>query len=515
MKRILIVGLAAFMFYACGDDDNSFRARDNDSEAYSSDKKNSSSSSDKAKSSSSQKGNSNSSSSESRIACTYTNLCKSVDVVDPKDVVVGELTDERDGIVYKTVKIGNQTWMAENLNFKKDSSTFCLNKPEGCFYTWEQAMDGEEPDCSKDIQGVCPAGWHVPSIGEYMVLIKAVGGIQDSRDKSTWNHAGRELKVKDYSSLDFTQINDSYQFGVYPTGSRKDKEKSGGDEALHWTASTLDFENSYLYVSYRRSFSSVQINYGFSFWQKTIRCIKDAPSSCVEPIPSTSKYSHSYNFVGARTVDPATVEHGVLTDKRDGQTYKTVKIGKQTWMAENLNLKTENSNCYNNESECNEYGRYYSWADAMDSTATFSNEGKGCGYGLVCDVSQARGICPEGWHLPSIEELDTLMALVGGFREAGKNLKSAEGWPDSLKGVDAYGFSLLPAGYNYFLNGEKIVTRDSRAKGILLSSTESLIRLDSPDEKFVGLSLSDIDYGYTDDSFTKKDSYLNVRCLKD
>lgn len=330
------------MFYACGDD-NSFRARDNDSEIYSSNKKNSSSSSDKAKSSSSPKEDPGRSSSDSSKTCTYTNLCESVDV----------------------------------------------------------------------------------------------------------DH------------------------------------------------------------------SSVHIADGRSEKQQPIRCIKDAPSACVEPIPSKEGYKHSYSSVYARTVDPATVEHGVLTDKRDGQTYKTVKIGKQTWMAENLNFETENSTCYNNESECNEYGRYYSWDDAMDSTATFSNEGKGCGYGLVCDVSRARGICPEGWHLPSIEELDTLMASVGGYSVAGKNLKSKEGWPDSSKGIDAYGFSLLPAGYNGFLRDKEIVTEDSKTRGYLLSSTESLLMFDSPDNYFVALRLSEVDYGYTDETFSKYSPFLNVRCLKD
>jgi uncharacterized protein (TIGR02145 family) len=142
-------------------------------------------------------------------------------------------------------------------------------------------------------------------------------------------------------------------------------------------------------------------------------------------------------------------EYGELTDDRNGQTYKAVKIGAQWWMAENLNYKTDNSFCYNDSAEyCEKYGRLYTWAAAMDSAGTWSTNGKGCGYGHSCLLSpfNIHGVCPDGWHLPRDAEWDNLFTAVGGQSTAGSMLKSMSGWNGSGNGTDAYGFSALPAG---------------------------------------------------------------------
>ena len=159
-------------------------------------------------------------------------------------------------------------------------------------------------------------------------------------------------------------------------------------------------------------------------------------------------------------------DYGTLTDSRDGQTYKTVTIGTQTWMAENLNYaytdvpyeydgytSDSTSWCYKNEPEnCAKYGRLYTWAAAMDSVGTWTTNGKGCGYGSECSpTGTIRGICPEGWHLPSKTEFETLFSAVGGISTAGTALKSTSGWNEyegeSGNGTDSFGFSALPAGY--------------------------------------------------------------------
>ena len=169
-------------------------------------------------------------------------------------------------------------------------------------------------------------------------------------------------------------------------------------------------------------------------------------------------------------------EYGTLTDDRDGQTYKTVKIGEQWWMAENLNyaytgvpfkyvLSTDSnlvyysdstSWCYDNDAaNCAKYGRLYTWAAAMDSAGIIpGNTANGCGYGKYCNLGEGkvRGVCPEGWHLPSIVEWITLRDAAGGGQIAGIMLKSTEGWNNNRNGngSDNFGFSALPAGYRYY-----------------------------------------------------------------
>ena len=139
------------------------------------------------------------------------------------------------------------------------------------------------------------------------------------------------------------------------------------------------------------------------------------------------------------------VEHGSLTDDRDGQTYKTVTIGAQTWMAQNLNYETENSWCYKDDpANCAKYGRLYTWAAAVGRS---EDE---CGYGHECGLpsGDVRGICPSGWHLPSYSEWGTLFTAVGGSSKAGTKLKSLTGW-NSGNGTDTYSFAALPAGFRY------------------------------------------------------------------
>lgn len=168
------------------------------------------------------------------------------------------------------------------------------------------------------------------------------------------------------------------------------------------------------------------------------------------------------------------VFHETMTDDRDGRTYKTVVIGAQTWMAENLdyeykaNDSTYGNWCYGNSADnCAKYGRLYSWAAAMDSATT------GCGDDKACTASseKVQGICPDGWHLPSKAEWDVLFTAVGGSSIAGTALKTSSGWTNGGNGSDTYGFSALPSG-NRTSDGE---TNSAGNVAYFWSSSESAV----------------------------------------
>jgi uncharacterized protein (TIGR02145 family) len=179
---------------------------------------------------------------------------------------------------------------------------------------------------------------------------------------------------------------------------------------------------------------------------------------------------------------------GTLTDSRDSKVYKTVKIGKQIWMAENLNydadwnkstvieaLKEHSEpyegdgrlgKCYNDDpANCEKYGRLYDWAETMGSYVGGLHSFK---YNLAkADLgdTEYRGICPEGWHLPSSSELSALYEYIGGdnYSPEGVNgkLKAQSGW-EAGNGTDDYGFSALPGGFRLcFFNSAKLSCNES------------------------------------------------------
>lgn len=196
-----------------------------------------------------------------------------------------------------------------------------------------------------------------------------------------------------------------------------------------------------------------------------------------------------------------------LTDLRDGKVYKTVKIGDQVWMAQNLNYAYLNAThkgdqdelpgldsssfCINNVSKnCERWGRMYMWSAAMDSAAVFDGNGAGCGYydysGKYASVENTckptgnvRGVCPKGWHVPSMEEVEKMLSTVdepeeditwgSKYPNAGILLRSVCGWGDNLYGEDKYGFKAIPSGWCY-VDGK---CRDTESSTEFWTSTPS------------------------------------------
>jgi len=380
------------------------------------------------------------------------------------------IKDSRDGKEYKIVKIGEQTWMAENLSFNaKDSKCYDDNAANcttyGRLYNWETAMKA------------CPAGWHLPTLDEWNGLTYAVGGMGTEgkvlKSKSLWHSFGDKFGTGD----------DKYGFSALPAGLfDSDGFNSIGNLTFYWVTSEKG-----AYAGFR-SFSGVRDNADWGEDSKSallsVRCLK---GEAVVPIK----------------------------DSRDGKTYKTVKIGEQIWMAENLSFNAKESRCYGEggkayegntfpiaqvQANCVKYGRLYNWEMAMK-------------------------VCPNGWHLPSKEEFQTLVNFAGGEEIAGNALKAKSDWAwneeanISGNGTDNYGFSALPGGsysYYYGSSSNSAFYYFSGGKGSLWwSSSENKEYGDGHVyEVSVGYLGKGVDF-WAEGEIPNSMNYYSVRCIKD
>ena len=204
-------------------------------------------------------------------------------------------------------------------------------------------------------------------------------------------------------------------------------------------------------------------------------------------------------------------EYGTLNDERDGQIYKTVKIGDQWWMAENLNYEAASgSYCYGETKSdpktenCATYGRLYIW-----STAVGMSEDE-CVYGSYCSLlrGNVQGICPDGWHIPTYDEWRVLIIAVGGFNSSttGVKLKATTLWKakDGITNVDAVGFAALPAGDGGIGGG----FYDVGSLAYFWSASQ--YKVDYPN--FMTLRY---DWGTANLSYCQKGAAFSVRCVKD
>ncbi len=354
----------------------------------------------------------------------------------------GTLTDSRDGQTYRTVKIGDQVWMAENLNFETDSS-YCYNDSAeycakyGRLYVWTAAMDA------------CPDGWHLPDSTEWNTLFSAVGGKSTAGEvlKSTSGWVGNKGEA--------TNGTDNYGFAALPAGFRDERgglfSREGGT-AKFWSSTerSSDMATNIILYYYFDVFEASGRHDAMS-----VRCLNDdtavplssSSSKPVETSSSSAKADGSEYDATANT----------LKDLRDGKVYRTMQLGVQTWMAENLNFETKGSLCYHDSAEyCAKYGRLYPWSVAMDSMGIWGANGKGCGFGSTCPSKYpVRGVCPSGWHVPTQMDWTVLFEEVGGSSIAGKVLKSISGWSGrgDNTGTDDFGFSALPAGHYTSVEG--------------------------------------------------------------
>jgi uncharacterized protein (TIGR02145 family) len=312
-------------------------------------------------------------------------------------------TDQRDGKVYKTVQIGEQVWMAENLNFEAIGSVCYENDPAngkkyGRLYNWETAMKA------------CPKGWHLPSDEEWSMLFAFAGGDDVAgnilKASSGWNENGNGT--------------DEFGFAALPGGNGLrygGSFRNVGDDGNWWSATKYSvscacYRNIHFCLA---NVDRLDDGKGYLF---SVRCVKDCYNDGTSATFVERKYTEAEAAAKADAQARSTgTEKGTFTDQRDGKVYKTVQIGEQVWMAENLNFEVIGSVCYENDpANGQKYGRLYNWETAKIA-------------------------CPKGWHLPSKEEWEVLTAAVGG-----ESLKAASGWKTN-NDTDAFGFAALPGGF--------------------------------------------------------------------
>ncbi|HSQ41947.1 MAG TPA: FISUMP domain-containing protein [Fibrobacteraceae bacterium] len=356
----------------------------------------------------------------------------------------GTVTDSRDGQTYKTVVIGSQKWMAENLNYSGDTvngfrtytkgwcygvggtdttnhkdSTTC--DTYGRHYDWTTSLsldstylnlywDGD----TNNHQGICPTGWRLPKSSDFDTLMNSVGSYEGDLFKSAnWDGS------------------DDVGFSVLPAGHRYNDIHSWsslGGYAGFWTVTSDESDRARDWTMYN-SFSSYEDGKSRGL---SIRCLYDTSIA----LSSSSGKALSSSSSVTKDWFNSSISYGTITDSRDGQTYKTVVIGSQKWMAENMNYDTldqEESWCYNDSSiNCALYGRLYTWDGAW-----------------LGDTTNHKGVCPEGWHIPSDSEWSILTAYLdtsGLSSSVGTALRANSDLWESGSGNDLVGFSAIPAG---------------------------------------------------------------------
>ena len=198
-----------------------------------------------------------------------TKTCVQDTVYSSVGIKYGSLLDERDGHTYKTVKIGDQTWMAENMKFKCEGRFWVADSEY--FYTWTSALNDEklfdEDNLPRIVRGICPEGWHVPSPADFKSLLVYVGG-EDS--------AGINLKSVDDGGSDIYGFS-AKLIGYYSTWYRKIQD--AGDQVNFWAADSNNAREGYaIALKIGTSFgkSVGRIGDSASDYGSPVRCLKDS-----------------------------------------------------------------------------------------------------------------------------------------------------------------------------------------------------------------------------------------------
>lgn len=364
-----------------------------------------------------------------------------------------DLKDKRDGRVYKTVQIGAQRWMAENLRLALKGS-YCYEGKEyncdkyGRLYNWAMArmlVDYYNNRSIKKIKqitqihDICPTGWHIPSNKEWKIMKAYVGktGKSDGvgislKSSENWD---RELRLPAGS--------DEFGFGAIPAGERYygGNYMDQGASAQFWASNELDAVGAYFWrLTYdTRTFEQIMESKDHAV---SIRCVEDKLYPIKEP--------------------PAPVQRVVAkTMEVQGRKIETVHIGDQVWMANNLDIKVPGSYCFDDKEEnCQKFGRLYPWTAVVKLGDEFATKVASDSISKV----KPKGVCPNGWHVPTARDfyrLDSYLKDIDDAVGVGVNLRSRSGWEEgenSIAGENGFGFNGLALGARTYTEPKQICT---------------------------------------------------------
>ena len=457
MKSLKILALSATLaLMACGDE---YAAGDYELPESDSEESSSSSQPSTISSSDAVPGSSSAiltSSSSGAVQASSSSSAVSSTFKDASIITDGQVVDLRDGKTYKTTVIGNQVWMAENLQLdvtqfiedglydNKDYFYEALLWSEEItgtsehYYPWNIAIDGagiygtQAKGCGIDslchltgnIRGICPEGFHVPSPTEAEQLIRAIGGKCGTAQK---------LKAQN-SEWKINNGTDEFGFAALPAGYYAVWWGDGMEgftfeyernppakflttaDTLTWSIATDASYDS----GVREEYEVVSLYDDHLGNMSSLRCVRDEPAGVdwVDPPLPTAP-------------DLPEFEYGEFIDERDGQTYKTVVINGKTWMDQNLNYTFDvvdtNASCKVGEYECKK-GSDYSCKHPLigspvscknkyriDSAYCKEHEAICKNYGKLYTWKQALVACPSGWHLPNDDEIDGFMKSVNPY----------------------------------------------------------------------------------------------------
>ncbi|GBU22269.1 hypothetical protein R80B4_02175 [Fibrobacteres bacterium R8-0-B4] len=419
----------------------------------------------------------------------------------------GTVTDSRDKKTYKTVKIGEYMWLAENIDYEAKGSACYGGNPENCYYYGRLYN-------FNIAKTACPQGWKLPSKNAWDALAKAAGGSETAggalKSKTDWADGGNGA--------------DKYGFGALPGGYRMSGGISYSDigkSGRWWTATTQPFGVPYV-MRMDGWNGKVTETVGNVLEGLSVRCAAALTESAKAAEAAEEKAEAEWAAAAERTERAKTAEavetaerrkaaedaaSGVFTDARDGKKYATAKIGKQTWTARNMDFKTDGSWCYGEGGKT-----FYGYDEKEYGTASSSESQKNCEkYGRLYDWAAAKKACPAGYHLPSRAEWSALAKAVGGkganaeYGPPAKALKAQDiGCTNNYAAQDSLGFSALLTGWR----DDKGSFRGEDGEGHWWTATENSA------SAAYHRTIYCCDDGVFEDT-AKKGSAFSVRCVKD